>query len=115
MLARLIVHAIAYYRDFVKPNKLFRDPSDMERDALLDLKQGLDGLPSNADGDQIQALIYEVGKRHPYDDLRTWFGTLYEVLLGQDEGPRMGSFIALYGVKETISLIDEKLEASYSS
>lgn len=115
MLARLIVHAIAYYRDFVKPNKLYRDPSDMERAALLDLKKGLGELPSDADGDQIQALVYEVGKNHPYDDLRTWFGTLYEVLLGQDEGPRMGSFIALYGIQETINLIDEKLAENYSS
>lgn len=113
MLARLIAHAVSYYRDFVKPNKLYRDPTDMEREALLNLKQGLVDLPEDADAEQIQALVYEVGKRFPYEDLRAWFGTLYEVLLGQDEGPRMGSFIALYGIKETIDLIDEKLTKSY--
>jgi lysyl-tRNA synthetase class 1 len=110
-LDKLIRYAIAYYRDFVKPNKLYRDPTEMECAALLDLKEELKNLPENPEAEDIQAAVYEVGKRHPYEDLRSWFGTMYEVLLGQTEGPRMGSFIALYGVQEMIQLIEEKVGA----
>jgi lysyl-tRNA synthetase class 1 len=105
MLDRMVGHAIAYYRDFVKPAKHYRPPSAMERAALADLLAELDALPDGADGEAIQARLYAVGKRHAFADLRAWFQALYEILLGQSQGPRMGSFIALYGRAETAALI----------
>jgi lysyl-tRNA synthetase class 1 len=59
--------------------------------------------------EDIQNVVFEVGKRHPFPDLRTWFGCLYQVLLGQQEGPRFGVFAALYGLPETITLIRSSL------
>lgn len=109
ILDRLVEHAINYYRDFVKPNKSYRAPSDMERAALDDLVATLEALPEGADAGDIQNEVYEVGKRHEFDDLRAWFKALYEILLGRDQGPRMGSFIALYGVAETVTLINRVL------
>lgn len=108
-LARLIDHAICYYQDFVKPTRAYRPPSDQERAALQDLATELSKHTNSATVDDLQALVFEVGKRHDFTDLRAWFGTLYEILLGQKEGPRMGSFIALYGVENTVQLIQEKL------
>jgi lysyl-tRNA synthetase class 1 len=109
MLDRLVGYAIAFYRDFVKPKKQYRAPSDMERAALEDLLRTLEALPPGVPAEDIQNQVYEVGKRHPFADLRAWFRALYEVLLGQSEGPRMGSFIALYGVSETKALIGRAL------
>jgi lysyl-tRNA synthetase class 1 len=109
ILDRLVGHAIAYYRDFVKPNKHFRAPSGMERAALADLERALAALPANAGAEAIQTEVYEVGKRHPFPDLRAWFLALYEILLGQSQGPRMGSFIALYGLAETLALLRKVL------
>ncbi|MDA0653611.1 MAG: lysine--tRNA ligase, partial [Proteobacteria bacterium] len=105
ILDRLVEHAINYYRDFVKPNKIYRLPSDMERAALADLAASLEALPDGAEAADIQNEVFEIGKRHDFEDLRAWFKALYEILLGRDQGPRMGSFIALYGVAETLTLI----------
>lgn len=107
-LDKLIIHAIAYYQDFIKPKKQFKTPTEIDIKAMKQLKEGLMALPGNADSDAIQFLVFEVGKQYPYDSLRDWFKSLYEVLLGQTEGPRMGSFIALYGVKNMIALMEEK-------
>ncbi len=109
LLARLVDHAIAYYRDFVKPEKQHRAPDATERAAMEDLLKELETLPPDADAEAIQTQVYEVGKRHPLPDLRAWFRALYEVLLGQSQGPRMGSFIALYGLEETKALITRAL------
>jgi lysyl-tRNA synthetase class 1 len=108
-LDRLVGHATAYYRDFVKPKKSYRGPSDMERTALEDLANTLAKLPANATAETIQTEVYEVGKRHAFTDLKSWFQALYEILLGQSQGPRMGSFIALYGLSETLTLIQRVL------
>jgi len=105
ILDRLVEHAIHYYLDFVKPEKRFRAPSDAERAALEDLAATLEALPADADAAAIQNEIYEVGKRNGFENLREWFKALYEILLGREQGPRMGSFVALYGVSETLSLI----------
>ncbi len=105
LLDRLVAHAINYYRDFVKPNRHHRAPDEIERAALEDLVTTLDALPADADAATIQNEVYEVGKRHQFDDLRAFFRALYEILLGREQGPRMGSFIALYGKDETVSLI----------
>ncbi|MHA1600534.1 MAG: lysine--tRNA ligase [Alphaproteobacteria bacterium] len=109
ILDTLVGNAIRYYRDFVKPNKLYRPPSEMERAALEDLLEQLQALPADADAEAIQTQVYEVGKRHDFPDLRAWFKALYEILLGQDQGPRMGSFISLYGLPESITLIRRAL------
>jgi lysyl-tRNA synthetase class 1 len=108
-LAGLVEYALAYYRDFVRPTKQFRDPDPPERAALADLATALGALPADADGETIQNVLYDVGKRHPLPDLRAWFGCLYQVLLGQQEGPRFGQFVALYGIAETIGLIEAAL------
>lgn len=108
MVDRLVGYAIAYYRDFVKPHKHYRTPTLEERKALEDLAASLKKV--SRDPESIQTEVFEVGKRHHYENLRDWFKALYQILLGQDEGPRMGSFIALYGVDETISLIEDALK-----
>jgi len=113
-LDRLVGYAVVYYQDFVKPTKQFRAPSEQERAALVDLKSVLAGLPGDATAETIQTEVFEVGKRHGFTELRAWFLALYEVLLGQTSGPRMGSFIALYGVQETIALIDRALNPTES-
>ncbi len=105
ILDQLVAGAINYYRDFVKPAKQTRPPTDMEKAALEDLVSAIEALPDDADAKAIQTEVYEVGKRHPFPDLKAWFRALYEILLGQTQGPRMGSFIALYGRAESITLI----------
>jgi lysyl-tRNA synthetase class 1 len=105
LLAQLTDHAVAYYRDFVRPQKRYRDPDATERAALADLATALGTLPADASAEDIQTVVFEVGKRHPFPDLRSFFGCLYQVLLGQQEGPRFGGFVALYGIPETIALI----------
>lgn len=108
MVDRLVGYATTYYRDFVKPHKHYRAPTPEERQALEDLVQALkEGKP---DAESIQTEVFEVGKRHNYENLRDWFKALYQILLGQDEGPRIGSFFALYGVDETIALIEGALK-----
>ena len=109
LLDRLVGHAIAYYRDFVKPAKRYRAPDERERAALAELAGALDALPEAADAEAIQTQVYEVGKRHGFEPLRNWFRALYEVLLGQSQGPRFGSFVAIYGVGETAALIRRAL------
>ena len=105
ILDRLVEYAVNFYRDFVKPAKEYRAASDDERAALEDLARTLEALPADAAAETIQSEVYEVGKRHPFADLKAWFRALYEILLGQSQGPRMGSFIALYGMAESIALI----------
>jgi len=109
LLDRLVGHAIAYYRDFVKPEKRYRVPDQTERAALEELLGELEALPPGADGETIQNLVYEVGKRHRFADLKAWFRALYEVLLGQSQGPRIGSFFALYGLEESKALLARAL------
>ncbi|MBV9248139.1 MAG: lysine--tRNA ligase [Acetobacteraceae bacterium] len=108
-LARLVDHAIAYYRDFVRPAKQYRAPTATERGALEDLAGTLASLPSDTGAEATQNVVYEVGKRHAFPELRAWFSCLYQVLLGQQEGPRFGGFVALYGISETIALIRSAL------
>lgn len=129
-------YAVAYYNDFVKPEKTFRAPTDVERAALIDLKAALsspeaalaeiakknkmmgkdEALPeaNMTDGDFLQSIVFAVGKNHGFDNLRDWFKALYEVLLGASQGPRFGGFMALYGVSESIALIDQGLNGELS-
>ncbi|MGC8531023.1 MAG: lysine--tRNA ligase [Acidiphilium sp.] len=108
-LARLVDYAVRYYQDFVRPAKHYRAASALERAALEDLAESLRALPPSTDAEALQTLVYDVGKRHPFPALRDWFGCLYQLLLGQSEGPRFGGFIALYGIAPTIALIETAL------
>jgi lysyl-tRNA synthetase class 1 len=108
-LARLVEHAIAYFQDFVRPKKRFRHAAPAEREALEDLAEVLRGIDPALPAEDIQDYVYAVGKRHGLASLKAWFGCLYQVLLGQDEGPRFGGFVALYGVRETVALIEGAL------
>ncbi len=123
--------AVAYFNDKVKPTKVFRAPSDQERLALQDLADALksseaalsaiakknalvgneDPLPEAdfANEEFLQSVVFAIGKIHGFEPLRDWFTAIYEVLLGASQGPRFGGFIALYGVEETIQLIDKAL------
>ena len=109
ILDKLVEYAINYYRDFVRPAKQYRQASDAEKVALEDLAKTLQTLPAGSEGADIQTEVYEVGKRHNFENLKDWFKALYEILLGQSQGPRMGSFIALYGIDETVALIGRAL------
>ena len=108
-LARLVEHAVAYFQDFVRPKKKFRDAGEREREALTDLADVLRDLDPATAASDIQDHVYAVGKRHGLASLKAWFGCLYQVLLGQDEGPRFGGFVALYGIPETVALIESAL------
>ena len=108
-LDRLMDYALKYYQDFVLPQKSFRAPDEQERTALLSLKARLEALEGGEDASTIMTEVYSAGKDAEFENLRDWFKACYEVLLGQSQGPRMGGFIALYGIKETIALIDKAL------
>jgi lysyl-tRNA synthetase, class I len=110
-LKELIGLAVNYSRDFIVPTLKRRAPNDMEAEALRDLDGELARLPADASAEDIQTQVFEVGKRHPFDSLRGWFQALYETLLGSSQGPRMGSFIALYGIDNSRKLIAEALAA----
>ena len=123
-LQQLVEYAIHYFRDFVLPAKKFREPSDAERAALIDLRDALSQLPDDAPAEKIQEVVYEVGRREPFLDATKkgkdgkpgvsldWFNMLYQVLLGQEKGPRFGSFVAIYGLKNTVDMIDGALARS---
>ena len=100
--------AVRYYNDFVKPAKVYRAPTDLEREALTALRDGLKTWDQGLDGDALQSLVF-AGGRERFDPMRDWFKALYEVLLGASQGPRFGGFIALLGIEESIALIDKGL------
>ncbi len=114
-LDELVGYAIAYFEDFVKPNKTFRAPNDKERAAMQALYDRLGEVDSDSDGDQLQTEIFSIGKAHDFENLREWFQALYQVLLGQDQGPRFGSFTALYGIEPTRKLIKQGLAGKFLS
>ncbi|MXX22016.1 MAG: lysine--tRNA ligase [Rhodospirillales bacterium] len=105
-LDQLVALAVRYYQDRVRPQKRYRPATAPERTALLALAEALRALPPDADGETLQGTIFEVGRANGFDEPKIWFKALYETLLGQSRGPRMGSFIALYGIAETVTLIE---------
>ncbi len=123
-LSALVDYAIRYFHDFVLPAKKFRQPGPSERAALGDLRDALSQLAADANAETIQNVVYEVGRREPFLDEKKkakdgkpgvsldWFNMLYQVLLGQEKGPRFGSFVAAYGVQNTIDMIDGALARS---
>src|SRR5712671_4726605 len=123
-LDAMVGYAINYYRDFVAPTKKFREPSDGERAALQDLRDALSNLPAESSAEDIQNVVYEIGRREPFLDAvkkgkdgrpgvsLDWFNMLYQVLLGQEKGPRFGSFVAVYGLSNAVTMIDGALARS---
>ena len=110
LLDHLATFALNYYEDFVRPNKTFRAPDERERAALADLVGRLQALPAGCqDAELIQNEVFAAGKDAGFEPLRAWFTALYEVLLGQSQGPRFGSFAAIFGLAETIALIQRAL------
>ena len=117
-LDALVGFAIRYFRDFVKPNKKYRLPTDDERKALEDLSAAMGELPEGSTPEVIQQKVYDVGRREPYTTTQkdgsvgvaqSWFNMLYQVLLGEERGPRFGSFVALFGIANTRGLIADAL------
>src|SRR5712672_2119444 len=116
-----VEYAIHYFRDFVLPEKKFREPGTEERKALLDLRDALSNLPPQSSAEDIQNVVYEIGRREPFLDTvkkgkdgrpgvsLDWFNMLYRVLLGQEKGPRFGSFVAVYGLANAVTMIDGAL------
>ncbi len=125
-LGQLVEYAIHYFRDFVLPEKKFREPTQAERAALIDLRDALAQLAADSSPERIQEVVYEIGRREPFLDksgkvktkdgkpgvVLDWFNMLYQVLLGQEKGPRFGSFVAVYGLQNTIDMIDGALARS---
>jgi lysyl-tRNA synthetase class 1 len=123
-LGAMVEYAVHYFRDFVLPTKKFREPNDDERKALADLRDALSQLPSQSTAEDVQNVVYEIGRRPPFlDETKKakdgrpgvsldWFNMLYQVLLGQEKGPRFGSFVAIYGLRNTVDMIDGALARS---
>ena len=125
-LDQLVTYAVRYFRDFVLPAKIYREPDEIERESLRNLSHALAALPEGASAETIQAVLYDVARKIPrYQDMKAkgatverpgvsndWFTMLYGVLLGESRGPRFGSFVALYGIAETRQLITDALSGN---
>jgi lysyl-tRNA synthetase class 1 len=112
LLAKMVTNAINYYNDFIAKNKKYREANDAEKSALRELVETLQNATEEQknDGALLQNLVFQVGKNHGYEKImRDWFLALYQILLGQDQGPRMGSFIALFGIDNFIKLVNAKI------
>ena len=109
----LVGYALAYYEDFVKPAKEYRAPTDQERAALEELVSLLRAYDGPVTGEDLQTLTFTAGKSQEFENLRDWFKAIYEVCLGQSQGPRFGGFIAIYGVDETADLIEAALKGEF--
>ena len=110
ILDNLTEYAINYFKDKVEPNKKFKRPNENEIKAFINLSKKLEQVSQETKPEDIQTIVYSVGKENGYEkNLREWFILIYEVLFGDTNGPRMGFFISFFGVKETIQLIEEKI------
>ncbi len=111
VLDGLTEYAINYFKDKVEPNKKFKKPNLEEKKALLDLSLKLKSLDQSLKPEEIQTIVYSVGKNNGYEKkLREWFKLIYQVLFGEEDGPRMGYFISFFGIKETIELLNGKIK-----
>jgi len=114
-LDRMIGYAVNYYQDRVRPNKTYRQPQAEEAAHIEALIAAIEALDADADAEAIQSAVYATGKAAGYENLRSWFQCLYEVLLGQSEGPRMGSFFALYGRAQSVELMRSALAGTLAA
>ena len=110
ILDSLTKHAIKFFKDKLKPKKVYKKPNEKEKKALTKLVKEIEKINDNTSPEDIQTIVYSVGKENGYEkNLRDWFKLIYEVLFGDTDGPRMGFFISFFGVQETIKLIKEKI------
>ena len=110
ILDTLTKYAIKFFKDKLKPKKKYKKPNDVEKKALMKLAQSIEKIKDNTPPEEIQTVVYSVGKENGYEkNLRDWFKLIYQVLFGDIDGPRMGFFISFFGVKETTKLIKEKI------
>jgi lysyl-tRNA synthetase class 1 len=112
-LDRLVSYALKYYEDFVLPQKRYRAANDKEREALSALADVFENMAEERDAEKVQNAVYEIGKTHGFEPLRDWFKAIYEVALGQSQGPRFGSFAALFGCAQTAVLIRTALSGAF--
>ena len=111
ILNNLLGYALKYFEDVVKPNKKYKKPNDKEKKALQDLIKRLQSCDETTDPEDIQTIVYSVGKDNGYsENLREWFKAIYEIIFGDQNGPRMGFFISFFGIKETIDLINKYIK-----
>ena len=111
ILDGLTEYAINYFKDKVEPNKKFKTPNDKEKKALKNLALKLEKVDNKSNPEDIQTIVYSAGKENGYEkNLRDWFKLIYQVLFGEEDGPRMGFFVSFFGLKETIKLIDDKIK-----
>ena len=111
ILDSLVEYALKYFTDIVKPKKKYRKPNEKEKKALLDLAKRLRDCKDEMDPEAIQTIVYSVGKDNGYqENLREWFKAIYEIIFGDQDGPRMGFFISFFGIKESIELINKYIK-----
>ena len=111
ILDSLVDYALNYFTDIVKPNKKYRKPNEKEKKALQDLAKRLRDCKDQMDPETIQTIVYSVGKDNGYqENLREWFKAIYEIIFGDQDGPRMGFFISFFGIKESIELINKYIK-----
>ena len=111
ILDSLIGYALKYFEDIVKPNKKYRKPNEKEKKALQDLVSRLKDCQDQMDPEAIQTIVYSVGKDNGYkENLREWFKAIYEIIFGDQDGPRMGFFISFFGINESIGLINKYIK-----
>ncbi len=111
ILDNLVKYALKYFQDIVKPKKVYRKPNEKEKKALNNLVEKLKNCKEQMDPEEIQTIIYSVGKENGYkENLREWFKAIYEIIFGDQDGPRMGFFISFFGIKETIELIEKNIK-----
>jgi len=111
ILDGLTEYAINYFKDKVEPNKKFKKPNSEEKKALENLVLKLKEIDQSLKPEEIQTFVYSIGKENGYEkNLRDWFKLIYEVVFGEENGPRMGYFISFFGLNETIELINEKIK-----
>ena len=110
ILEKLIKNAISYFNDHVKIHKKYRSANELEKKALLELTQEIQKMPEGLSPEEMQTIVFTVGKNYyAKEELRNWFKAIYEVVFGDEQGPRMGSFICFFGKQETIDLINNSL------
>ena len=98
-----------YYKKFVLPRKNYRSPSKIEKIGFLKVIEMLESIDHKSEAEEIQTKIYEIGMELKFENLKEWFSGFYQVILGQEQGPRLGSFIKFYGIQKTIELLNEKI------
>ena len=106
---KLLEYGVVYYKKFVLPNKNYRNPSELEIDGFKKMIKMLNTIDKDMEAEEIQTKIYEIGMSLNFENLKDWFSAFYQVILGQDQGPRLGSFIKFFGVRKTIELLEEKI------